>query len=340
MISKPWRVGIIGLGKIAVGYDRPNDDKIQTHLKACIADHRIQVAVVSEIDQIRVEQVRRDWNLQAKAVPARDFFDEDLDVICIATPDDTHLEFLEACAANPPSVVLCEKPLGRDLLRAEQAIASLNDRGCRVAVNYLRRWIPNLDLWMAKARSGAWGMPLSVTSYYTKGFWHNGVHAIDLVEGFIGCQAVEALTWGEAHDDFGPEDPTLSVLVTLAQSGWKVPFWLRGMDGRQQTVFSIDILFEKARVVIEDHEVVQARLMRPAALDDASYAPELRVVETFRDEPPHLMAEVWKNLVDNLENDVPLKSTGASALEILRLQTEIVQLCESHNPNLFGSGHG
>ena len=72
------------------------------------------------------------------------------DCLHIAAPPLTHLDYLRACEADGKAA-FCEKPLATDVAAAEQAVADLNAKAMRAAVNfpfassfardYLERWL-------------------------------------------------------------------------------------------------------------------------------------------------------------------------------------------------------
>src|SRR5262249_48970510 len=112
-----------------------------------------------------------------------------VDVVCIASPDETHIEFAGRAAAGNARVVLVEKPLGGTQEQRRDIIDRCAARGADFLVNHTRRWIPKLSDWIAQAKSGAFGHPISGVVHYTRGFQHNGIHAFDLVGAFFGADA-------------------------------------------------------------------------------------------------------------------------------------------------------
>jgi len=327
MNALPYTVGIIGLGKIAEGYDSPEGEAIQTHVKACLNEPRCRIAALGDNDTERARAVQKRWNLNAPVFSSETFFDQKLDVICISTPDATHLGMLKRCVAAQPKLVLCEKPLARDPLIARDALADLP---FALAVNHIRRWIPGVAEWIANARRGAWGRALSAVVNYNRGFWHNATHAFDLLAGFIGGEVQNAQMIGERIDDFHAADSTLSAFATLQTAAGKVPVWLCGVDGRIQSTFSVEILFEMARVRFFEENGTRVELALPASTLPP-FAPELQTAAQYQDHPPRLMLQVWQNLIDHLEHKKPLACTGADALEALRLQSQFF-----HQLSAFG----
>jgi predicted dehydrogenase len=69
----------------------------------------------------------------------------DIDVIDIASPNDTHAEIAIA-AAGAGKMVLCEKPLGRNAAEAEQMVAAVEKAGVANMVWYNYRRVPAVTL--------------------------------------------------------------------------------------------------------------------------------------------------------------------------------------------------
>jgi predicted dehydrogenase len=325
---KKLRVGIIGLGRIACSYDHPEDLMIKTHIKACLADPRLDLTCISDIDPMRANITKKVWNLNADILAQEDFFNRDLDIICISSPNETHLPMLVQASANPPRLVLCEKPLGGDPKAAQAAVLQLEALGSKVAVNFIRRWIPGLTEWINLAQTGKLGNPIAVNVTYSGGFWNNGSHAVDLISAFLGESVSETRRWGLPIKDRSAQDPTISFFAACGNT----PLWIRGVDGRIQTVFSVELLFERGCIRIKDEDGIKAQLDLPATLDASGYAPELRVADQFFDKPATLMGRVWLNLADHLLIGKPIACSATAALAGLRMQVRLSQCIEGVAP--------
>ena len=300
-VMAPFRVGILGMGKMSAGFDSPDDARICTHVKAVLADARMQIVQVADRDSARAAREAQRFGLTAAVVSPEEICAADLDVLCIATPDDTHAAFARRAAAGPARIVLCEKPLDGDVAARNAICSSFAGRGRQFAINHLRRWIPGLGAWSAEARAGVFGPPLSVCVHYTRGLRHNGIHALDLIAAFLGPKLGSVRQIGPAIVDLDADDPTRTLDGTFETTLGAVPFTLFGVDGRLQTVFSVDIRFERARVTVYDENGIRAELYRAAPVAFAGYAPELCATERYHDDPPRLMAEVWHNVADHLD---------------------------------------
>jgi myo-inositol 2-dehydrogenase/D-chiro-inositol 1-dehydrogenase len=82
--------------------------------------------------------------------------DPEIDVVDIASPNDTHAEIATA-AAEAGKMILCEKPLARNLAEAEQMVAAAKKAGVRTMVWYNYRRIPAVTLVKQIVASGKLG---------------------------------------------------------------------------------------------------------------------------------------------------------------------------------------
>lgn len=296
--SVRFRAGLLGVGNIGAGWDVPGDAAVATHLKACLADSRFDLAMMCDVDPARAVAEKQRYEATAQLVDVRTILAEKLDVLCIATPDETHLEYAFACNAR---VVLVEKPVGGTGDERRRLLAAIRERGGILTVHHQRRWIPGLEAFLAAARLGEFGRPVSGVVHYTRGLRHNGVHAFDLVAAAFGISIDSIQPLGMPHIDRDSCDPTSSFLLALSTTGGSVPVLCVGVDGRRQTAFSVDMRFEMARIVIDDENGIRATFYRPQPIPLPGYAPELRAQEGFRDSPPRLVASVWRSIGEYLE---------------------------------------
>lgn len=301
------------MGRIASGFDRPDGLEIQTHVKAILQDPRFEIAYVADRVVERARSEAKRFGLNSRVLSPEDAASTATDVLCIASPDGTHSGYARNSNGSL-RVVLAEKPLEGTRAERLDTLSALERRKCALVVHHQRRWIPGLAGWMAAAKAGEFGRPLSVTGCYTRGLRHNAVHAFDLLAGFIGTNLVSARSIGPGIADRDPDDLTRSAILMLRHNETEVPVTLHGVDGRVQTVFTLDIRFERARVLVFDEAGIRAELYRPAELALEGFAPELRRAVSFHDDPPKLMAAVWRNIADHLEDGTPLACAGIDAL--------------------------
>lgn len=89
--------------------------------------------------------------------------DPKVDAVVIATPTDTHLEYIER-AAKAGKPIYCEKPLDTSLDRVDQALATLDQTGVPFMLGFNRRFDPDnaaLKAAVAQGEIGALRMLMS-----------------------------------------------------------------------------------------------------------------------------------------------------------------------------------
>jgi len=121
MAKKPLRIGIIGCGFMGRAHSNAYakvghffDSDYQVVLQAACA--RNEDAVKSFAARWGYRSVETDWRKLLKR--------DDIDVVDICTPNNTHAEIAIA-AAKAGKAILCEKPLGLNAPEAEKMVAAV-----------------------------------------------------------------------------------------------------------------------------------------------------------------------------------------------------------------------
>ena len=144
-----------------------------------------QVAGVSDIDLVQMERVARDCgSARTYGDPLQLIEDEQIEAVLVASPDETHVEFVLACLRKGKPV-LCEKPLATtadEARRVVQAEASLGRK--LVALGFMRRFDPEHLGVYEVVRSGAIGRPVMF-----KGVHRNASIGIDYPAEAVVSQA-------------------------------------------------------------------------------------------------------------------------------------------------------
>ncbi len=140
--SSVVRVGLVGYG--FMGRIHSNAYR---HVNAFFdVHHRPELVAICGRDREKAEQFATRWGFETvetdwEALVRR----PDVDMIDIASPNDTHAEIAIA-AAHAGKMVLCEKPLGRNLAEAEAMVNAVAETGVRNMVWYNYRRVPAVTL--------------------------------------------------------------------------------------------------------------------------------------------------------------------------------------------------
>lgn len=126
-VTDPVRVAVVGLGWFAREWALPGIERSAF----------TEATVVTDIDPDAVDEVaaeRRLTGVTPEAFRAGDVASE-YDAVYVATPNATHLEYVEA-AAKQEKAVLCEKPLEATLDRARRLVSVCQDAGVPLMAGY------------------------------------------------------------------------------------------------------------------------------------------------------------------------------------------------------------
>ena len=164
---------------------------------------------------------------------------EEVDVVHICTPNDTHAE-LAMLALQHGKAVICEKPLATTTADAEAVTAAANQAGAVTAVPFVYRFHPNvretrarlaageagrvwllhgsyLQDWLSRSADTNWRVDPSVGGV-SRAFGDIGVHWCDLMEFVTGQRIVRlvARTAGAFGDSRVTEDGAVVMFETDA----------------------------------------------------------------------------------------------------------------------------
>ena len=185
---KPLNVGMVGTG--FMGRTHSNafrqvgqffETPYRPVLKAICA--RSTGAVQAFAETWGYESVETDW----RALVAR----ADIDLIDIASPNDTHLEIALAAAAAG-KMVMCEKPLGRSAAESQRMVDAVERAGVANMVWYNYRRVPAVTLAKQLIDEGKLGRIF----HYRAKFLQDWTMSKDLPQGGAGLWRLDASVAG------------------------------------------------------------------------------------------------------------------------------------------------
>ena len=182
--SELLSVLIIGCGNIAGGFDAAGSDTVLTHAGAYRRHGRFRLAGCVDPDAGRRGAFQQRWEVEHAypSLPEALASGTRYDVISVCSPTPQHAADLRMILRVPPRLVFCEKPLAAGIKEAAALVAACRDAGTLLAVNYTRRWDPQVSAFKSALERGAWGPIRSVVGYYNKGVLNNGSHMVDLLQ--------------------------------------------------------------------------------------------------------------------------------------------------------------
>ncbi len=195
ILKKQLRIGLIGTGFMgrthSNGYNRVANffpDLEYTPVLKAVCSRNIE-KVQAFADQWGYESIETDWrNLISR---------DDIDAIDICTPNDTHAE-ISLAAAAAGKMILCEKPLSRNLAEGEKMVEAIEAAGVNSTVWYNYRRLPAVSLAKQIIDSGKLGK----IYHYRANFLQDWTINADLPQGGEGLwrMDVEAAGSGVTGD--------------------------------------------------------------------------------------------------------------------------------------------
>jgi predicted dehydrogenase len=191
--TSPLRAGVIGL-RVGRG-----------HAQTMHESDAYRVAGLCDLDAALAEE-------RADAFPgAKPYTDyrrmlaaEQLDVVVVATPTDSHARLTIAAAEAGVRGICCEKPMATDLGEARAMVRACAEHGVQLIVSHQRRMGP--DLWTMRRLmdEGAIGEVYLLRGTCAGDLLSDGTHLIDSLRWLAGDQPVRWVL-GQVYRD--PPDP-------------------------------------------------------------------------------------------------------------------------------------
>ncbi len=209
-----YRFGIVGLSWItsepanegthpALGTAMPH-----THLSGLARIPNAQVVAGCDISAEARQLFIDRWESQWPGLAVFDDYEKmlqeaDLDIVCVATPDNLHGPVTIAAAKAGVKGIFCEKPMSTHTDEVDEMIAAIEANNVVVSVNHTRRWMPQYVAAREALRAGKIGDLVTVAGRLggeRAMLWRNHSHMIDLLNYYAGGTPVWVV--GELQEGF------------------------------------------------------------------------------------------------------------------------------------------
>lgn len=308
-----YKVGIIGAGMIAAGYDDPNSENILTHAHAVGINNKTELIGFFDVNKEKSNAAANKW----KALVFESIHDlvKECDIVCCATPDQLHYDTLKAILLSPEELraIICEKPIATNLMQATQIIRDYSSLGIPVVVNYTRRFLGGFGT--LKDIVGNLGKFILGNCYYGKGLLHNGSHMVNLVDYIIGITGYKKLCTIEQVNDFYEKDPSIAFFLEF---GDDARLFFHVIPNTITSVFQFELFFEKGKLLYDStlEQVKVYEVKEWEKYPGYTHYKEIGIIKTDRSEA---MVNLYEDVINVISNGSKSKSDGESAVETLRI---------------------
>lgn len=315
------RVLLVGCGNIAGGFDqvRSSGDLPYTHAGAYLQDGRFKITVCIEPDDNRRTEFMAAWGIPKGYRSIKEVLDSSyqFEVISICSPTICHADDLETALRLKPKLIFCEKPITPSVTDSELLLAKSSKAGTLLAVNYTRRWDPDITKLQASIRAGQWGPLRSIVGHYNKGILNNGSHMLDLLDLLIGPMNIVKV--GSPVYDFFPGDPTVPVWLEGPNN---LPVYLICGHAEDYAFFELQLVFPQGVLTMEEGGM----FWRERLASDSKIFTGYRSLDGGIRRGggySRAMLQAVDNIYRTINQGDQLASTGESALAAQRICEEI-----------------
>jgi myo-inositol 2-dehydrogenase/D-chiro-inositol 1-dehydrogenase len=188
MTAKPLNIALVGYGFMGRTH---SNAFLQAPRYFDLAYQPVLKAVVAR-NADRVKAFAANWGYESTETDWRAVVDrKDIDLVDIASPNDTHADIAIA-AARAGKMVLCEKPLGRNAAEAQAMVAAVEQAGVANMVWYNYRRVPAVVLLKELIDQGRLGRIF----HYRAQFLQDWTIARDLPQGGEGLWRLDLAVAG------------------------------------------------------------------------------------------------------------------------------------------------
>jgi predicted dehydrogenase len=185
---KKLNIGLVGYGFMGRAHSNAYLSVSQFFDVKC----RPVLKAVAARDPEKVKQFAQKWGYESHYADWKHLIDDPaIEVVDIASPNDTHAEIAVA-AAQAGKMILCDKPLARNLSEAQQMVDAAKKAGVRTMVWYNYRKIPAVTLAKQIIASGKLGR----IYHYRAKFLQDWTISKDLPQGGEGLWRLDVQVAG------------------------------------------------------------------------------------------------------------------------------------------------
>ncbi len=326
------RAGIIGAGNIAWRYDSGvwSNKRPAVTLASCF-DRHAQTQLVSIYEpMVEARNAFVKGYLGSSTVQVHDtlesFFDQQLDLVAIASPSQFHAEHIGICLRESIPKLWIEKPVTLDLNAYEQLLTSYRslDQKPDICVNYQRRCLPQLSIMQEHlASTQDPHSTTAITINYSRGLHINGVHLLDLLGALTGQQDVPPLDYLRSGDSANPQFGLTLNDYPVTVTGHDLPYHLIELSitdarGRLSLLRGAQDLVWEAAIPNPDFPGF-SKLAEPVSIGDIKSQNEAS------DNATYLMLSAL------MDKNTPIPSTLETAWFSQALLNKVVEKAKGHS---------
>jgi predicted dehydrogenase len=195
------KVALIGCGRMGYSWDKGIVGKdSRSHFSAIMKSQDFELVCIAEKNLQTREEITSNHGIPSFSDYRKMLFSmKKLDLVVVATPDETHSEILMNLVSFKPKCVFAEKPLAIGSKKSTMIARAYISSGIDLIINFSRRFLPKFETLRENILSQYFGEPLSMTIHFSGSVQHNGIHFLDLANWFFGKPIESSITASNFH---------------------------------------------------------------------------------------------------------------------------------------------
>lgn len=317
-----YKVLIVGAGNIASEYDDTTSKVFLTHAHAFVKHPHFEVIGFVDPDIIKGTNASSKW--ETRHFPNLDQafrYYPNIDIVCIAVPDDLHFDVLQQVANYRPKLVFTEKPLTNTLEQAYIIESLYRELHIPVLINFKRAFIPEILDVINSVKRNEFGEFKNCYGFYNRGFKHNASHLLDLIIRFTGCKELKLMNVIDSISDFSIDDPSYSFMASTDNNAAVV---IKSFCGESYPIFELDLHYSLGRIrLFNTGEKLEVYRVQPSsAFSGFKFLQPKDCIDTSLHQS---MLHAANNIFEYLSMGKPLMVPIADGIEVMKLTNQVLK---------------
>ena len=309
---------IIGLGRIAIGYNEHNKKNILTHYKAIKKNKHFKlIGCIEPNKAIRVKfskkyKISSYENLSGiknKIFPK---------LAIISSPTNTHYKIIKEILNNHSTVksILCEKPFGNNYKEAKKILKICKKKKIKLFVNYMRTADPGV-IAITKIIKKDFQYLVKGNVFYDGNTLNQASHLINLLQLWFG----KVLSIKLIKSDKGNKK---LIGLNFILNFKKKMFTFIGLNFKKYSYASIEIISPIGRInYLERGEKIQLQKIQKDKLYGEDQMPSQKII-SIKNDMKNCQLNVLNQLYYSLKGKKSYLCKGNEALETLKVINKII----------------
>ena len=231
------RIGLVGAGRVA-----------RRHLYGYLKTGKARVVCASDPQPKQPRKARARWRIPKVYSDFQEMLtNEQLDIVSICAPPKFHHASVLAAAQSGVKAVLCEKPIGLDLIQADEMIRICRERGVTLAIGHQRRFARQHQHAKELLAQGVIGKLRHVIAECPPDILRAGIHCADMLLDYVGpiARVTASLSDGRGGKVRPPREASLST-QSADKDSW---IFVETANGLQVTLHVTNRISRKAKLI-------------------------------------------------------------------------------------------